>query len=185
MRTSRSGQSALLLLDVVDQLVSLQIEYAVVGAIAASVHGAVRASMDADVVLSMAIQQAGDLERGFKAAGLRTELSRGDFDDPIPGLLRLTDQYGNRVDLLIGLRGLEQQAFSRAIEVPFQGETLQFIGREDFIAMKVFAGGPMDIIDATRALAASAGSLDTELLRRLARKYGLDAAEALDRLLAD
>jgi predicted nucleotidyltransferase len=184
MRTRRSGQSALLLLDVVDQLVNLKIEYAVVGAIAASVHGAVRASMDADVVLSLAIQQADDLERGFKAAGFRTELSRGDFDDPIPGLLRLSDQYGNRVDLLIGLRGMEQHAFSRAIEVPFQGKTLQFIGREDFIAMKVFAGGPMDIIDATRAIAASGGSLDTELLRRLAKKYGRDAAEALNRLLA-
>lgn len=183
MRTSRSGESALLLVDVVDLLVVQKIEYAVVGAIAASVHGAVRASMDADVVLSLAIGRAGDLERSFKAAGFGTELSRGDFDDPIPGLLKLSDGYGNRVDLLIGLRGMEPQAFSRAAEIEFQGVKLRFIGREDFIAMKVFAGGPVDIVDATRALAASGGSLDRELLRRLARKYGRDAAEALERLL--
>jgi hypothetical protein len=53
MRTNRSGESALLLLDVVELLAREKIEYAVIGALAASVHGAVRASMDADVVLSV------------------------------------------------------------------------------------------------------------------------------------
>lgn len=42
----------LLLLDVVDLLTATKINYAVIGALAASVHGAVRASMDSDVVLS-------------------------------------------------------------------------------------------------------------------------------------
>lgn len=184
MRTSRSGESALLLLDVVELLVSKDIQYAVVGALAASIHGAVRASMDADVVLSLTIQQAADLERDFKATGFRTELARGDIDDPIPGLLRLSDSFENRVDLLIGLRGMEPQAFSRVVEVPFQGDTLKFVGREDFIAMKAFAGGPMDLIDAGRAIAAGGESIDRELLRRLARSYGRDASEALDRMLA-
>jgi hypothetical protein len=49
MRTTRSGESALLLLDAIDVLGAQKIEYAVVGALAASVHGVVRASMDADV----------------------------------------------------------------------------------------------------------------------------------------
>lgn len=76
MRTTRSGESALLLLDAVDVLVAQKIDYAVVGAIAASIHGAVRASMDADVVLSLAIQQAKELEQAFKATGFSAELSR-------------------------------------------------------------------------------------------------------------
>ncbi len=184
MRTTRSGESALLLLDVVGLLAGQKIEYAVIGAIAASVHGAVRASMDADILLSLAVQQAAELERIFKAAGFATELSRGDLDDPIPALLRLSDALTNRVDLLIGLRGMEPQAFSRVVEIPFQGEKLRFIGREDFIAMKVFAGGPVDIVDATRAIAAGGGSLDTQLLRRLAKRYGSGCAEVLERLLA-
>ncbi len=50
MRTRRSGESALLLLDVVDLLAREQVGYAVVGAMAASVHGVLRASMDADAV---------------------------------------------------------------------------------------------------------------------------------------
>jgi hypothetical protein len=184
MRTNRSGESALLLLDVVDLLTGQKIEYAVIGALAASIHGAVRASMDADVVLSTGMREAEALELAFKIAGFRTLLTRGDPEDPIPGLLRLNDLYDNSVDLLIGLRGMEPQAFSRGIEVPFQGVALKFIGREDFIAMKVFAGGPLDLIDASRAILASGESLDVELVRRLSKRYGREAIQALESILS-
>lgn len=129
------------------------------------------------------MQGAGSLERASQAAGFHTLLTHGDLDDPIPGLLRLSDSFGNRVDLLIGLRGLEPAAFSRGVDVPFQGMTLRFIGREDFIAMKVFAGGPLDLIDASRAILASTESLDIELVRRLAKRYGREAVDSLERLL--
>jgi hypothetical protein len=183
MKTSQSGESALLLLDVVNLLREQKAQYAVIGALAASVHGAVRASMDADVVLSLGIQEAKSLERVFSAAGFIAELTIGDAEDPIPALLRLRDLHDNRVDLLIGLRGMEPKAFSRLLEVPFQGEVLRFIGREDFIAMKAFAGGPLDLIDAARAISAAGDSLDLELARRLAKSYGAAAAASLDRLL--
>ena len=183
MRTTRSGESALLLLDVIDLLSAGNIEYAVIGALAASIHGAVRASMDADVVLSVGVSQAVNIGEKLKAAGFQTELVRGDLDDPIPALLKAIDQYGNRVDLLIGLKGLDPAAFARVIVVPFQGTTVKFIGREDFIATKVFAGGPMNLVDATRAVTAAGASLDRELVRRLAKRFGEDALDSLERLL--
>ena len=160
-----------------------KIEYAVIGALAASIHGAVRASLDADVVLSVGLPGVQPLADALRTSGLRTELARGDMEDPIPAVLKATDLYDNRVDLLIGLRGLDAQAFARAIDVPFQGKTLKFIGREDFIAMKAYAGGPMDMVDAARAIAASGGSLDLVLVRRLAQRFGKEASESLDRLL--
>jgi hypothetical protein len=185
VRATRAGQSALLLLDVVDVLVSQEIDYAVIGALAASIHGAVRASMDADAVVSLGLNAAQRLQQLFEAMSLQTELNRGDAEDPIPGLLRLSDQFGNRVDLLIGLRGMETDAYSRTLVVPFQGTALKFIGREDFIAMKVFAGGPVDIADATRAITAAGTSLDKTLTRRLAARYGRDASTALSKLIPD
>ncbi len=184
MRATRGGESALLLLDVVESLVAHKIDYAVIGALAASIHGVVRASMDADVLLSVSVQEVNTLEVAFKGAGFRTELRRGDFQDPIPGMLKVSDSHGNRVDLLLGLRGTDPHAFSRLVEIPFQGATLKFIGREDFIAMKVFAGGPMDLVDAARAISAGRDFLDMELLRRLAKRYGRDASETLERVLA-
>jgi predicted nucleotidyltransferase len=184
MRPSGSGESALLLLDVVELLDAQKVGYAVIGALAASVHGAVRASLDADLVLSVGMREATNLDLLYRAAGLRTQFTQGDFDDPIPALLVVSDSFGNRVDLLIGMRGLEPQAFARVVRVPFQGSTLKFIGREDFIAMKVFAGGPIDVVDATRAIAAGGESLDLQLVRRLAKRFGRDAAELMERVLA-
>jgi hypothetical protein len=97
--------------------------------------------------------------------------------------LELTDQFGNRVDLLVGLRGLEDAVFARATEVAFEGETLRVVSREDFIAMKVFAGGPQDMADAANALEVAAGTLDLVLLRRLAERFGSATARSLETLL--
>jgi hypothetical protein len=160
------------------------VPYAVVGAMAASVHGIVRASMDADAVLSLAAHALPQIERQFRAAGFRTELRHGDSDDPIAAVLALTDELGNRVDLLVGLRGLEPAAFARVVEVPFQGERLKVIGREDFIAMKLFAHGPQDLVDADIALAAAGHDLDVPLLKRVAAGFGADTVAALEKMLA-
>ncbi|HVJ30281.1 MAG TPA: hypothetical protein VNA66_08250 [Gammaproteobacteria bacterium] len=184
MRAQRSGESALLLLDAVDFLNRENVSYAVIGAMAASVHGVVRASMNADAVLSLPADALPALEHRLRDAGFRTELRRGDADDPIAAVLALSDQFGNRVDLLVGLRGLEMAAFSRVLEVPFQGERLRIIGREDFIAMKLFAHGPQDLVDADLVLAAAASELDLALLERLAARYGPETLAALEKALA-
>jgi predicted nucleotidyltransferase len=183
MRTRRSGESALLLLDAIEVLAREQVGYAVIGAMAASVHGVLRASMDADAVLSITTQQLGRLQQCFRDAGFETELRRGDLGDPIAAVLALSDEFSNRVDLLVGLRGLETEAFDRAIEVAFQGSVLRVVGIEDFIAMKVFAGGPQDLSDAKYALAAGKSAIDRELLSRLTTRYGRDAMAVLQKLL--
>lgn len=183
MRTSRSGQSALLLLDAVAILSARKIPFAVIGAMAASVHGIVRASMDADAVLSLTIQETPALEREFRAAGFQTELRRGDPDDPISGVLNLTDTYGNRVDLLVGIRGLDPAAFSRTVELQFHGTALRVIGLEDFIAMKIFAGGPQDLADARAVISAAGDRLNQPHAKELAQRFGWDVAVVLEGLL--
>ena len=160
-----------------------RIDYAVVGAMAASVHGAVRASLDADAVLSLAITRLRALERDFSEAGFRTECRYGGIDDPIAAMLVLQDEHANRVDLIVGLRGLEAESFTRAIQVPFQGVSLRVVGREDFIAMKLFAGGAQDLSDATSVVRLAGAQLDLELLRRLAQRYGREATKALETLI--
>jgi len=185
MRTDAPGQSALLMLDVADVLVRQGVHYAVVGAMAAAVHGVVRASLDADAVVLLQLREAASLRRSLEAAGLRTELRIGDHDDPIPALLEVRDTHGNRVDLLVGLRGLDPQALSRSRQVAFADGALRVIGREDFIAMKAYAGGPQDLADARAVIAVDRESLDMELLRSLAARFGLDAARAIEELLAD
>jgi hypothetical protein len=182
--TRAAGEAALLLLDVVDFLAVERIDYAVTGAMAVSVHGLVRASVDADVIVSLPPSALGPLGRRFAATGFQTALRRGDSDDPIAAMLVLTATHDNRVDLLSGLRGLETEAFARAVTVPFQGAMLRAIGREDLVAMEVFAGGPQHIADARHALSGAAGVIDLPLAPRLAARYGTAATAAFEELLA-
>ena len=184
MRTRRAGQSALLLLDAIAVLKEQAIDYAVIGAMAASVHGAVRASADADALICVTASRLARLRTLFKKMGFETDLRRGGADDPIPALLLLSDTHGNRVDLLGGLKGLDPQAFSRTLNVPFSGDTLRIIGREDFIAMKCFAGGPQHIADAHVALRSAEEPVDFDLLRRVTRRFGRAAADVLEHVLA-
>lgn len=183
MRTSATGQSALLMLDVADILAARGIRYAVVGAMAAAVHGVVRASLDADAVVALEVREAHGLRRAFVDAGYDAELRIGDPDDPIPALLQVGDRHRNRVDLLIGLRGMEPEALSRTRSVVLMDATLQIVGREDFIAMKAFAGGPVDLADARAVMDSDRPSLDLELLRRLAQRFGRDTAKAVEALI--
>lgn len=184
MRARAPGQSALLLLDVVDVLTAGRTNYAVIGAMAAAVHGTIRATTDADALVSVTPTALGRIERALQTAGLTTVRRQGDADDPIPALLTISDRHGNRVDLLAGLRGLDPQAFGRTVEVPFRRTTLRVIGREDFIAMKCFAGGPQDLADAADALTRPGPPLDLDLLRRVTQRFGRAAVDVLERLLA-
>ncbi|HLG18465.1 MAG TPA: hypothetical protein VI895_01450 [Bdellovibrionota bacterium] len=184
MKTTGPGQSTLLLLDAVDILNHLKIPYAVVGAIAAAFHGLVRASQDADVVISLPSGDLPELEKEMHRAGFLVELSKGDVDDPVTAVLMLADAYENRVDLLLGIRGMEAGALSRALEAAFMGGHIRIIGAEDFIAMKIFAGGPKDMDDVRGVLEVSREKLDLPLLKKLTRRYGAGEARTLASLLS-
>jgi hypothetical protein len=45
------------------------VDYVVIGAMAASVHGVIRASTDADALAFLTVQRAKELERQFRTAG--------------------------------------------------------------------------------------------------------------------
>ena len=183
MKARGPGQSALLLLDVAAVLTDAAVDYVVIGAMAASFHGSIRATTDADALVTVSVPKLRQLQRAFRKAGFGADLQQGDADDPIPALLAITDKHGNRVDLLAGLRGFDVEAFSRAITVPFLGGSLCVIGREDFIAMKCFAGGPQDIADARHAIKVAAEPIRIDLLRRLSRRFGRPAADVLEQVL--
>jgi len=88
MRTKSAGESALLLLDVIETLRAHSIDYAVVGAMAAAVHGVIRASQDADVIVSLAVRELNRMKDVFVDLGLLVEVRRGGLDDPIQARLK-------------------------------------------------------------------------------------------------
>jgi predicted nucleotidyltransferase len=168
---------------VVEILRSEGVDYAVIGAFALSIYGEVRASTDVDALLGTTPQRLIQLQHVFKRVGFAADMHLGDSSDPIPSILVLADSHSNQVDLLGGLRGMDPNFLARTVEIPFQGELLRFVGREDFIAMKCFAGGPQDLLDARSAYQRATSPVNIDLLRALARRFGRDAADNLERLI--
>lgn len=184
MRTRKGGQSALLLLDVVEILRREKFDYAVIGAFALAVLGVVRATTDVDALLFTKPGRLAKLAKSFKQAGFYTELRTAEADDPVFGMLALSDDFGNHVELLGGLRNMDPELLSRTLEVTFRDEALRIVGREDFIAMKCFAGSPQDLLDARSAYQAAPGPIDLDLLRTVTRRFGREAADRLEEILA-
>lgn len=184
-RANEPGQSAVLLLDVIDVLRKLNVSYAVVGAMAASFYGTVRASMDADAVIAFEKSKGGpeELLDELKKTGFDVSQRKGSMDDPVMGVIDIQDCYKNRVDLLTGIRGLQTDAFLRVVTSPFMDAHIQIIGIEDFIAMKIFAGGPKDIEDVRNALQVSTEKIDVNLLKKLTLNYGNSTFQTLEALL--
>jgi predicted nucleotidyltransferase len=184
MRPTEAGQSALLLLDVVDTLQECGIPYAVIGAFAVSFYGEVRASLDADAVIFVHTnKEILTLEKLLKGRGLDVQVRRGGGDDPVRGVLNVLDRFGNRVDLLTGIRGMPEELFSRAQETRFMDVPLKIVSAEDLVALKLFAGNARDVQDAESILQVSGGKMDLHLLKKLATRYGPQCVRALQGLL--
>ena len=156
-----------------------------IGAFALAVLGMVRATAAVDALLRTEPNRLAKLERRFKQAGFDTELRPPAPDDPISGMLVLSDGFGNHVELLGGLRNMDPGIFSRTLQYEFRDETLHIVGREDFIAMKCFAGSPQDLIDASAAYHEALGPVDLDLLRTVTRRFGREAADRLEKILAE
>jgi len=186
MRTTAPGQSALLLLDIIDLLDKRHIPYAIIGAFAASFYGTVRASLDADAVISIhTSQQMEDLCRDLQGQSLNVDRRRGDREDPITAVINVQDRFHNRVDLLIGIRGMSAEVFRRVEVTQFMNSSIKIAGLEDFIAMKIFAGSPKDIQDVVGVLKVSHEKINWDLLTELTSQYGHECAVKLDELLKE
>lgn len=183
MRVSGPSQSPLLLLDVIDVLNEFRVPYLIVGAVAAAYHGVVRASRDADAVISLPSAEIPTLADNIRRLGLQVHVSKGHSDDPIRQVLTLEDAYANRVDLLWGVRGMEKGVIERGRTTSFLGSKVKIIGPEDFIAMKLHAGGPKDLGDVQGVLEVSGKTLDLPLLKKMTRRYGAQEARTLATLL--
>jgi predicted nucleotidyltransferase len=159
--------------------------WAAIGALAVAYHGPIRASFDADALISLKGSRV-DLDQlaaRLRETGWKVDVREGEPGDPLGFVVRILDRAGNQVDLIGGIRKLDPEFFGRATRTTVDGMKLRFASAEDLIALKLFAGGPKDLEDAEGVIRVQAGRLDTALLRRLCKGFGARAAKACERLL--
>jgi hypothetical protein len=185
MKIQNSEESPILLLDVIAALKRLKIPYAIVGAMAVSFYGFVRSSLDADAVISIQFKddKFSKLQDSLKKKGFQLDIRYGDLDDPIACVIDISDKFKNRVDLLIGLKGMKPSVFQRAKTASFMKVSIKIVSLEDLIAMKIFAGGPKDIQDVVGVLQVSEKYIKKPLLKRIVLQYGKAEYKKLKQLI--
>ena len=161
------------LADVIRFLDQRQISYALIGGLAASLHGEPRVTADVDVVIGAMVEDA---------TSLLSDLEGSSFEPLFPGIEEVVRQAfilplrhrqtGVRVDLSIGLSGFEQQLIERAESAEVAGQSLRLATAEDLVVMKLLAGRPRDVQDATGIAMVRGGQLDWVYCLKTATELG-------------
>ena len=82
------------------------------------------------------------------------EIRVGDADDPLAGVVRLTEADVTVVDLIVGRGAWQAAIVDRALPHTLEGIVVPVATAADLIALKLYAGGPQDAWDVEQLLPA-------------------------------
>ncbi len=166
------------------------IRFALMGGLSVAAWGVVRATQDIDFLADCEPSPIGDsnlrnqLKHFFDRQRCRTEWRVGEYDDPVPLLLRieLPRSYGGLgADILWAHRRWHRDALARAINVKLTRRRVPVLHPEDLILLKLDAGGPQDLDDVKGLLADPPAQLDLARLKEAAAR--LRTGRALEKCL--
>jgi hypothetical protein len=172
------------LLDIAGLLVKEKIPFALIGGIAVGLRGEPRFTADVDLVIGADIDQALSFLGGLEDS--RFEPLFPDAPDVVRSAFLLPLRHketGIKVDLALGLTGLERQLLDRAEGLRLGGLSIPVATAEDLILLKVIAERPRDIEDVRRIVARQGAKLDWPYLllvgRQLQEALGQDVVRRL------
>ena len=141
---------------------------ALIGAVALAAHGLVRATLDYDLlVLDVGVLEA-EAWTGLARTEAVVEIRKGDSEDPLAGVVRVSREEEAPVDVVVGKRAFLEGVLSRRRELVVRGRPVPVVLGGDLVLLKVFAGGPQDLLDAETILAGDEdGRIRAELESRL------------------
>lgn len=140
---------------VVTALDRLGVPHALIGGLAVAARGAVRATQDVDLIVALPVQEASSLERYLRDNGFHATFYRGAADDPVAGVVRLAIPVGDaevKCDILFASREWQTGAVRNATPVDLGGFVVRVAQPADLFLLKLYAGGPQDLIDAAQLL---------------------------------
>ena len=117
----------------------LGVQYAVIGGMAMAARGFPRFTLDFDLLTTNKAVLDLDVWEELVGEGIAVDVRKGDFDDPLAGVVRIGDP--GDVDVVVGRWKWEQRAVESAEPLPIAGMTLPVAKTSDLILMKLNAGG--------------------------------------------
>lgn len=136
-------------------LESLQVPYSLIGAAALAIYGIPRSTSDHDLFVTDAACLDRRIWDGLASEGVHVEVHRGDFQDPLAGVVRFRVPGEIPVDVVVGKFIWQKTMLERTRQAVFDGMELPVIGPADLILLKLYAGGLQDAWDIQQLLEGS------------------------------
>jgi hypothetical protein len=156
---------------VVGVLDRADLRHALVGAAALAAHGVARSTFDIDLlttdvrVLDFALWTA--LAAG---SGCVVDVRRGDADDPLAGVVRVSRDGEPDVDVVVGRPAWQTEVVERAVTTDLGDLRVRVVTAADLVLLKLFAGGSQDFWDIEQLLGAgNCGALVATVDSRIVR----------------
>jgi hypothetical protein len=137
-----------LLARVCDVLDAAQVPHALIGAAALAARGVARSTYDIDVLTVDARVLTSGLWDGLRVEDIAVDILRGDVDDPLGGVVRVTADGERPVDVILGKGQWQARAIERAER---SAHAPPIVAARDLVLLKLYAGGTQDLWD-VRAL---------------------------------
>lgn len=153
---------------------SCQVPVLVIGAVALAAHRYVRATLDIDLGVNVAVRDMKGLEERLRTEGYLTVLHEPDGDDPLGGVIDVCGPHGLIQIVNFGDR------FPAVIQDALEGEviqvrpdlTLRVIPLPQLVVLKLYAGGVKSLADIVELLRRNPEA-DLQKIRKVCRKYRL------------
>lgn len=152
--------------------------YALIGGMAVAVRGYPRSTKDLDFLIN-ADEDFFRIEftKTLKAKGYSVEVYKGDFTDPLRGMVRiLGSNNAPLVDFILIHKKWQEDIIDSAEEISIGGISVPIAKAEDLVILKLKAGSPRDLLDVEELikLISLSGVFDIPRLLSLAKRAGVD-----------
>ena len=130
-----------------DYLAARNVQHALIGGRALAVRGHPRFTFDVDFLTVDTAVLKDSFWAGVREEGTSVDIRKGDFDDPLRGVVRIALADGGMVDVVIAKYRWQSEVIKRAEPVDVGDATVPVPRASDLILLKLFAGGHPDLSD--------------------------------------
>lgn len=134
-----------LLARVVSKLEQMGAPCALIGGVALAFHGIDRATEDLDLLATEPSILNSSLWEDLRSEGITVEVTKGDHDDPLRGVVRIDSS--EVIDIVVPRGRWQDEVLTRRLDRVILGERIPVVDAADLILLKVDAGGLVDLID--------------------------------------